>query len=192
MSEREQFEAWWNTAGRSLCGCSLVPDHSSPNQVYAARGFGAGFAAGFEAARAQPQQPQAEVGNSGFDHKTASDFLSGKTVSDEAVRKFAQASRWAHDDRASLQSMLLSVRNELASREAEIALLKKELMEAEATPQQTEAVPSESAVVAGARVLNQRAAESCGVNADDQWAIYAENFKDDVRAVLTAAQGEKP
>ena len=87
------------------------------------------------------QQPQAEVGNSGFDHKTAADFLSGKTVSDEAVRKFVQASRWAYDDRASLQSMLLSVRNELASREAEIALLKKELMEAEAAHQRAEAVP---------------------------------------------------
>ena len=90
--------------------------------------------------RLKAQQPQAEVGNSGFDHKTAADFLSGKTVSDEAVRKFVQASRWVHDDRASLQSMLLSVRNELASREAEIALLKKELMDADAAPQQAEAV----------------------------------------------------
>lgn len=88
------------------------------------------------------KQPQAEVGNSGFDHKTAADFLSGKTVSDEAVRKFVQASRWAHDDRASLQSTLLSVRNELASREAEIALLKKELMGVESAPQQAETVPS--------------------------------------------------
>lgn len=61
-----------------------------------------------------------------------------------------------------------------------------------ARAQPAQAVPSESAVVAGARVLNQRAAESCGVNADDQWAIYAEDFKDDVRAVLAAAQGEKP
>jgi hypothetical protein len=61
---------------------------------------------------------------------------------------------------------------------------------------QAEAVPSDvvrdAMVVAGARVLNQRAAEACGVNADDHWAIYAEDFKDDVRAVLAAAQGEKP
>ena len=74
------------------------------------------------------------VGNSGFDHKTAADFLSGKTVSDEAVRKFVQASRWAHDEKASLSAMLLSVRGELASRNAEIALLKRALMEAEAAP----------------------------------------------------------
>jgi len=69
-----------------------------------------------------PQQPGA--GNSGFDHKTAADFLNGKTVSDEAMRKFVAASRWAHDDRAGLQATLLSVRRELASRDAQIALLK--------------------------------------------------------------------
>ena len=74
-----------------------------------------------------------EVGNSGFDHQTAADFLSGKTVSDESVRKF-QASRWAHDEKASLNAMLLSVRGVLASRNAEIALLKRALMEAEAAP----------------------------------------------------------
>lgn len=87
---------------------------------------------------AQQAAPKAApgVGNSGFDHQTAADFLSGKTVSDEAVRKFVQASRWAHDEKASLSAMLISVRGELASREAEIALLKKALLEAEAAPQQ--------------------------------------------------------
>ena len=74
------------------------------------------------------------VGNSGFDRQTAADFLNGKTISDEAVRKFVQASRWAHDEKASLSAMLLSVRGELASRNAEIALLKRALMEAEAAP----------------------------------------------------------
>ena len=74
--------------------------------------------------------------DSGFDHKTAADFLNGKTVSDEAVRKFVAASRRAHDERASLSAMLISVRGVLASREAEIALLKKALLEAEAAPQQ--------------------------------------------------------
>ena len=82
------------------------------------------------------------AGNSGFDHKTAADFLSGKTISDEAVRKFVQASRWAHDEKASLSAMLISVRGELASREAEIALLKKALLEAEAAPQQEAREPA--------------------------------------------------
>ena len=77
-----------------------------------------------------------EVGNSGFDHKTAADFLNGKTVSDEAVRKFVAASRWAHDERASLSATLLAMHGVLTSREAEIALLKKALLEAEAAPQQ--------------------------------------------------------
>ena len=76
------------------------------------------------------------VGNSGFDHKTAADFLNGKTVSDEAVRKFVAASRWAHDERAALSATLLAMHGVLTSREAEIALLKQALLEAEAAPQQ--------------------------------------------------------
>ena len=76
------------------------------------------------------------VGNSGFDHKSAADFLSGKTISDEAVRKFVAASRWAHDERAALSATLLAMHGALTSREAEIALLKKALLEAEAAPQQ--------------------------------------------------------
>lgn len=95
-----------------------------------------------DAQQAAPKAAQG-VGNSGFDHKTAADFLSGKTISDEAVRKFVQASRWAHDEKASLSAMLISVRGELASREAEIALLKKALMEAEAAPQQEAQEPTE-------------------------------------------------
>ena len=78
----------------------------------------------------QPAPQQSGVGNSGFDHKTAADFLAGKTVSDEAARKFGASSRWAHDDRAGLQAKLL------AAREAEIALLKTELMDAEAAAKQ--------------------------------------------------------
>ena len=76
------------------------------------------------------------VGNSGFDHQTAADFLNGKTVSDEAVRNFVATSRWAHDERAALSATLLAMHGVLTSREAEIALLKKALLEAEAAPQQ--------------------------------------------------------
>lgn len=90
----------------------------------------------------QAAQQALGVGNSGFDHKTAADFLNGKTVSDEAVRKFVAASRWAHDEKAALSAMLLSVRGVLASREAEIALLKKALLEVEAAPQQEAQEPS--------------------------------------------------
>ena len=69
------------------------------------------------------------VGNSGFDHKTAADLLNNKTVSDEAVRKFVAASRWAHDERAALSATLLAMHGVLTSREAEIALLKKALLD---------------------------------------------------------------
>ena len=82
--------------------------------------------------------PKAAPGvvNSVFDHQTAADFLSGKTVSDEAVRKFVATSRWAHDERAALSATLLAMHGVLTSREAEIALLKKALLEAEAAHQQ--------------------------------------------------------
>ena len=93
------------------------------------------------------------VGNSGFDYKTAADFLSGKTVSDEALRKFVAASRGAHDARAALHAKMLSLQGELASREAEIALLKRSLLDAEAdaaapqsspTAQSADSVPAVS------------------------------------------------
>ena len=87
-------------------------------------------------------QPAPGVGNSGFDHQTAADFLNGKTVSDEAVRKFVAASRWAHDERAALSATLLAMHGVLTSREAEIALLKKALLEAEAAPQQEAQAPA--------------------------------------------------
>ena len=88
-------------------------------------------------------QPALGVGNSGFDYKTAADFLNGKTVSDEAVRKFVAASRWAHDERAALSATLLAMHGVLTSREAEIALLKKALLEAEAAHQPAPAPLSE-------------------------------------------------
>ena len=92
-----------------------------------------------------PQPSPTAQADSGFDYKTAADFLNGKTVSDEAVRKFVAASRWAHDERAALSATLLAMHGVLTSREAEIALLKKALLEAEAAPQQeaTKAAPGE-------------------------------------------------
>ena len=90
-----------------------------------------------------------EVGNSGFDHKTAADLLNNKTVSDEAVRKFVATSRWAHDERAALSATLLAMHGVLTSREAEIALLKKALLEAEAAPKAAPWEQNESAYQRG-------------------------------------------
>ena len=97
------------------------------------------FADATHTMRASHVQAPAETGNSvsaqadsGFDYKTAADFLSGKTVSDDALRKFVAASRGAHDARAALHAKMLSLQGELASREAEIALLKRSLLDAEA------------------------------------------------------------
>ena len=46
------------------------------------------------------------------------------------------SSRWAHDEKAALSATLLAMHGVLTSREAEIALLKKALLEAESAPQQ--------------------------------------------------------
>ena len=94
--------------------------HDTPSQL--ADSFRIGWMACRELAQA----------DSGFDYKTAADFLSGKTVSDDALRKFVAASRGAHDARAALHAKMLSLQGELASREAEIALLKRSLLDAEA------------------------------------------------------------
>ena len=103
--------------------------------------------------KAQLKEGSARSGQQGFDHKTAADFLNGKTVSDEAVRTFVAASRWAHDERAALSATLLAMHGVLTSREAEIALLKKALLEAEAPPQQEVQEPShrETVDVVGVR-----------------------------------------
>ena len=68
----------------------------------------------------------------GFDHKTAANFLNGKTVTDEEVRQFVAHSRWAHDDRDWLRNTMADLRREIAQRDAEIALLKTSLLDAEA------------------------------------------------------------
>ena len=46
-------------------------------------------------------------------------------------------------------------------------------------------------VVAAARMLNERQADACGVDRDDQWAIYSDDFKADARAMLEAAHNIK-
>lgn len=48
-------------------------------------------------------------------------------------------------------------------------------------------------ITAGAKALCKRSSEICGVNADDNWNLDSEYFKDDARCVLEAAHniGEK-
>ena len=92
------------------------------------------------------------VGNSGFGYKTAADFLSGKPVSDEALRQFVVAAKCTHDARAALHARMLLLQGELASREAEIALLKRSLLDAAASasaPQPTTAPATQQAVATG-------------------------------------------
>lgn len=74
-------------------------------------------------------------GPAGFDHKTAANLLNGKTVTDEEVRQFVAHSRWAHDDRDGLRNTTADLRREIAQRDAEIALLKTSLLDAEAPTQ---------------------------------------------------------
>lgn len=46
---------------------------------------------------------------------------------------------------------------------------------------------TEDQIIAGAKALNKRTAEACGVDEVDQWKIYSEEFIEDSRIVLTAA-----
>lgn len=39
-----------------------------------------------------------------------------------------------------------------------------------------------------ARALSDRTADACGVDRDDHWNLYGDEFNDDVRAMLEAAQ----
>jgi hypothetical protein len=62
-----------------------------------------------------------------------------------------------------------------------------------AQPAPTEAQGDDSArldtqVTAAARVLANRSADQCGVNRDDNWKVYGQDFIDDARAALEAAR----
>lgn len=58
------------------------------------------------------------------------------------------------------------------------------------TPPQRKPLTDEM-VLAGARALAKRHADSCGLDFDDVWKYYADEHKDDARAVLEAAHGIK-
>lgn len=47
--------------------------------------------------------------------------------------------------------------------------------------------PTQEQIIAGAKALNKRSAEICGIDGSDQWNIYSEELIEDARAVLTAA-----
>lgn len=47
--------------------------------------------------------------------------------------------------------------------------------------------PTQKQIVAGAKALNKRTAEACGVDEVDQWKIYCEELIEDSSVVLTAA-----
>ena len=47
--------------------------------------------------------------------------------------------------------------------------------------------PTQEQIVAGAKALNKRTAEGCGVDEEDQWKVYDEAFIEDASIVLTAA-----
>lgn len=47
--------------------------------------------------------------------------------------------------------------------------------------------PTQNQIIAGAKALNKRTANACGVDEVDQWKVYDEAFIEDSRLVLTAA-----
>jgi hypothetical protein len=47
--------------------------------------------------------------------------------------------------------------------------------------------PTRQQIIAGAKALNKRSAEICGIDGSDQWKFYSEELIEDARVVLTAA-----
>lgn len=126
-----------------------------------------------------PQTQPAAVpasGPVGFDHKTAANFLNGKTVTNEEVRQFVAHSRWAHDDRDWLRDTVADLRREIAQRDAEIALLKTSLLDAESPTQAAQALDA-------ARVFWQQHTQA------DALSMTMAELHDDVELVIRAARG---
>lgn len=47
--------------------------------------------------------------------------------------------------------------------------------------------PSQEQIIAGAKALGNRVAETCNIDQSDQWKFYSEELIEDSRVVLTAA-----
>ena len=61
-----------------------------------------------------------------------------------------------------------------------------EAFKAGAAWQRTQAAPVVPDVSAMARVLSDRSADACNIDRDDNWAMYGQEFIEDVRAMLAA------
>lgn len=51
--------------------------------------------------------------------------------------------------------------------------------------------PSEDQIVAAARALNRQSSRECGINEQDSWNLYADEYLADAKAALEAAHGVK-
>ena len=132
-----------------------------------------------------PQTQPAAVpasGPVGFDHKTAANFLNGKAVTDEEVLRFVAHSRWAHDDRDGLRNTIADLRREIAQRDAEIALLKASLLDAEAL----ELRSAPAGVEPVARIRYER--NTPGRENEMPRVLSCNRMADGVYEVFTAAQ----
>ena len=47
--------------------------------------------------------------------------------------------------------------------------------------------PTQEQIIAGAKALGNRVAETCNIDQSDQWKFYSEELIEDSRVVLTAA-----
>ena len=59
---------------------------------------------------------------------------------------------------------------------------------AQSTPAAQGAVPEVSAM---ARVLSDRSADACNIDRDDNWAMYGQEYIEDVQAMLAASTGQE-
>lgn len=102
----------------------------------------------------------------GFDYKTAANLLNEKTATDDEIRLFVAHSRWAHDDRDGLRNSIADLRREIAQRDAEIALLKTSLLDAES--------PTQAAQAQGEDMTQDEMIEECIIACEALKIEYAE------------------
>ena len=185
MEQAQIFASAWSRVGSGVFGTTMEQATAEKEELEAM----------LHAALAAPAQAVSAAGPVGFDHKTAANFLNGKTVADEEVRLFVAHSRWAHDDRDWLRNTIADLRREIAQRDAEIALLKTSLLDAEAPQPAAQAL--DDAVAQAVAAEREACAQVCttqAVSGEASWREQNPKLRDLVseayqQSAILAQQG---
>ncbi len=139
-TDREAFEAWWESSGKALCGAQCFPRGGSVAEVYANRGFNAGY----QAATQRQQSRIAELDDAARINRENYEFQRNKADKATAtVYQFHYAMKDAgwHPGRTddNLCDIIRAKGKALAELEAEVQALRKdaEWLPIETAPENT-------------------------------------------------------